>query len=232
MMIRREVPFSVQPADQVAWRGQIALPEQWRQLEVAERALLSIEQQQPPGQYALVRQDDFDRFQRLQSADHTGDGSEDAPVPTVGDRFGRGRGREEAAIAGPTAVVVHGQLALELERAARDERFAQQDARIVQQVPGGHVVRRVHDHVVRFEQGERVLARELCVVRLDFDLRVELLQLAVQVGQLHLVVVQHADPADTGTGQVEGGRAAEPAGTHHQHGGFLQLQLPLDPDLG
>ena len=55
--------------------------------------------------------------------------------------------------------------------------------------------------------------------------------LALQVGEIDDVVVDDADRADAGGGQVERGRRAEAAGTEQEHLGVEQLQLALEPDL-
>ena len=56
--------------------------------------------------------------------------------------------------------------------------------------------------------------------------------LALQVGGVDDVVVDQADRADAGRGQVERRRRAEPAGAEQQHLRVQQLQLAVDPDLG
>ena len=56
--------------------------------------------------------------------------------------------------------------------------------------------------------------------------------LALQVGGVDDVVVDEADRADPGRGEVERGRRAEPAGAEQQHLGVEQLDLAVDPDLG
>ena len=56
--------------------------------------------------------------------------------------------------------------------------------------------------------------------------------LALQVGGVDDVVVDEADRADAGGGEVERGRRAEPAGAEQQHLGVQQLDLAVDPDLG
>ena len=55
--------------------------------------------------------------------------------------------------------------------------------------------------------------------------------LALQVGQVDLVVVDDAERADAGRGEVQGGRRAEPAGADQQHLRLEQLLLALEPDL-
>ena len=49
--------------------------------------------------------------------------------------------------------------------------------------------------------------------------------LALQVRQLHAVVVDDADRADAGGGQIQRERRAKPAGADHQHARGLQLRL-------
>ena len=55
--------------------------------------------------------------------------------------------------------------------------------------------------------------------------------LALQVGEVDLVVVDDAERADAGGGEVERGRRAEPAGAEQQHLRVEQLGLALEPDL-
>ena len=56
--------------------------------------------------------------------------------------------------------------------------------------------------------------------------------LALQVGGVDDVVVDEAERADPGGGEVERGRRAEAAGADQQHLRVQHLQLALDPDLG
>ena len=56
--------------------------------------------------------------------------------------------------------------------------------------------------------------------------------LALQVGGVDDVVVDEADRADAGGGEVERGRRAEPTGAEQQHLRVQQLQLAVDADLG
>ena len=49
--------------------------------------------------------------------------------------------------------------------------------------------------------------------------------LALQVGQLDVVVVDDADGADAGGGEIQRQRRAEPAGADDQHARGLQLRL-------
>ncbi len=55
--------------------------------------------------------------------------------------------------------------------------------------------------------------------------------LALQIGQIDPVVVDDAERADPGGGEIEQQRRAEPAGADHQHARRQQLFLPLLADL-
>ena len=56
--------------------------------------------------------------------------------------------------------------------------------------------------------------------------------LALQVGDVDDVVVDDAERADAGGGEVERGRRAQAAGAEQQDLGVEQLPLALDADLG
>ena len=55
--------------------------------------------------------------------------------------------------------------------------------------------------------------------------------LALQIGQRHDVVIDHAERADAGGGEIHQRRRAEAAGADHQHGRFLQRGLAGAADL-
>ena len=63
------------------------------------------------------------------------------------------------------------------------------------------------------------------------DVRRGVNDLALQVGQRHDVVVDHAERADAGRGEIHQRGRAETAGADHQHGGFLQRGLAGAADL-
>ena len=56
--------------------------------------------------------------------------------------------------------------------------------------------------------------------------------LALQVGGVDDIVIDEAERAHAGRGEVEGGRRAEAAGTKQQDLRVEQLELALEPDLG
>jgi hypothetical protein len=63
------------------------------------------------------------------------------------------------------------------------------------------------------------------------DALVRVRHLALEVREVDDVVVDDAERSDSGGGQVERGRRAEPSGAEQQHLGVEQLQLPLEADL-
>src|SRR5581483_3758446 len=56
--------------------------------------------------------------------------------------------------------------------------------------------------------------------------------LALEIRRVDAVVVDDAEPADTGRGEIERRRGTEPAGPDQKDARFEQLQLALFPDLG
>ena len=55
--------------------------------------------------------------------------------------------------------------------------------------------------------------------------------LALQIAQFHRVVVGQRDVADTGTGQIQRHRRAQPASTNHQYPRCSQPLLAFDIDF-
>ena len=82
---------------------------------------------------------------------------------------------------------------------------------------------------MRVERGER-LARALHLRRADAVGRVD--DLPLQVGEADHVVVDDADRADPGGGEIERHRRAEPAGADDQHARRLEALLAGAADLG
>ena len=57
------------------------------------------------------------------------------------------------------------------------------------------------------------------------DVRRGVNDLALQIGQRHDVVINHAERANAGGGKIHQRRRAEAARADHQHGSFLQRRL-------
>ncbi|MHC2583757.1 hypothetical protein ACVMHR_008496 [Bradyrhizobium diazoefficiens] len=81
---------------------------------------------------------------------------------------------------------------------------------------------------MRIESGN-ALGRALDLVPADIGRRMD--HLALEVGQRHHVVIDHAERADPGGSQIHQGGRAEPAGADHQHGGPLQRGLARAADV-
>jgi len=127
----------------------------------------------------------------------------------------------------------------------------QDHAGVVEGVARGEVVAPVHDHVVVRDQVEHVLGREARAVLHDVHVRVErserlarrlglehaeargiVQDLALQVRGVDRVLVDDAERADTGRGQVERGGRAEPSGPDQEHFAVEQRELTLLANLG
>jgi hypothetical protein len=123
---------------------------------------------------------------------------------------------------------------------------AQEHAGVVDEVAGGEVVGAVDDQVVVAEDLHDVGRVQAGVVGANRDVAVEALEhrlgrldlrdadgllavqdLALQVRQVGLVVVDDAEGADASRGEVERGRRAEAASADAEHAGVEQLLLTL-----
>ena len=175
----------------------------------------------------------------------------DAGLGAGGDELGRRRLGEEALVAGAAAGRVEERdLAFPLAHRGGDERAAGGDAGGVDEVAGGEVVAAVEDEVVGRDEAGGGGGVEAEGVRLDGDVRVEageraggalglgradlgggVQHLALQVGEADRVVVDDAEGADAGGGEVEERRAAEAAGADDEHAGGLQALLAGAADL-
>ena len=172
-------------------------------------------------------------------------------APHDGRQLGRRRHGVQAAVARAVVRLEDGELAVEPEDRGRHHGDVEPHRRVVEQVARREVVDAVDDHVVavddlhdvggvqadgvlddldvRVERGDRRLGR-VDLRRADRLRRVD--DLALQVGEVDLVVVDDAERADARGGEVERGRGAEPAGAEQQHLGVEQLGLALGADLG
>ena len=131
-----------------------------------------------------------------------------------------------------------------------DQRLAGEVAGVGDQIAGGEIVGAVGDNVVARNQLERVRRREPRHMRFHRHMRIEPLNrglravhlahadvgrgvdhLPLQVRQRHRVVIDHAERADAGGGQIEQHRRAKAAGADHQHARGLELGLPRAADL-
>ena len=143
------------------------------------------------------------------------------------------------------------ELAVEAEDRGGDDRDVQPDRGVVEQKPRREVVETVDDDVVALDDLHDVGGVEPDGVLDDVDVRVDrgdrllggvdlgdadpvrrMDHLALQVREIDLVVVDDADRADPGGGQVERGGRTEPPGPQQEYLGVQQLLLALGTHLG
>lgn len=136
------------------------------------------------------------------------------------------------------------QLAFEAQHRGGDQRSAREHTGIRQQEARGEIVGAVADNVIVLDQVEHIVGVETRAVRLELHLRVDGVRrpgsrcdlrladpvsgvgdLALQVRQLDLIVIDDPDRANAGRRQIQRQRRAQPAGTDHQHPRRLQLRL-------
>ena len=132
-----------------------------------------------------------------------------------------------------------------------DHGNAGHDGGIVQGVAGLEGVRPVQDHVVAVDQPRDVLLSKHLLVEDDVHVGIERVDrptcglclllthpvgrvddLALEVGQVDDVEVDHADRANARGRQVEGRRRTETARADQERLRVQQLLLPLGADLG
>ena len=178
--------------------------------------------------------------------------AEHAALGAARGQLGRGRLREEAAVAGALVRLEDRHLALEAEDRAVHDGDAVPDRCIVQEIARREVVGAVDDHVPALaEDPVDVLRREALLEDLDGDVRVQRLDrplgrvglrlaetvgrvddLALKVRLVDRVVVDDPERADAGGCEVERGRRAEPARADQEDARLEKLELPLLADLG
>ena len=221
------------------------------QVERAKAHAQRIHEQQPSGEALSDSEDELERLGRLNRADDSRQHAEHAALGAARNESRRWRLAEETAIARRICGREHRCLSLEAIDAAVHVRLAEQHARVVHEIARLEVVGAVDDDVVRPDDLERVARCERRLVRLDLDVRIEILDavarrvelaladraravkhLALQVRGIHDIEVHEAERADAGRGEIERGGRAEPAHTNEQHARALELLLSLEPDFG
>ena len=143
------------------------------------------------------------------------------------------------------------ELPLEAEHGGGDQDLAGGVAGVVEGEPGLEIVAAVGDRVIagdevgdivriqprgmrdqpdfRIDRGHR-LGRAVDLRHADPVGRVD--DLALQVGEIHRIVVHHADRAHPRRGEIEQERRAQTAGAAHQNAGLQQLLLADAADFG
>jgi hypothetical protein len=134
-----------------------------------------------------------------------------------------------------------GQRSVEHAEGCRDQRLAGKETRIRNQIAGFEIVRPVEHQVVTADQRHRVVSIEPRGVRRKPDVGIERMNLpggavdlapadvrrgvndlTLEIGQRDDVVIDRAEHADAGRGEIHQRGCAEAARADHQHGCFLQ----------
>ena len=142
------------------------------------------------------------------------------------------------------------QLAVEAQDGGGDQGFFREIGGVVDQEPGFEIVGSVGDQIVLRHEVERVFRRDAFEMGDQGDVRVNggqgrlgtfhlgcadrrrlMDDLALQVGQVDRIVVDHADGADPGGGQVQQHGRSKPPGADDQNPARQQLGLADAADL-
>ena len=220
-------------------------------LDLGERGAERVVEQQAPDRGVADAEDQLDDLGGLQQAHRAGQHAEHAVGAAGGRELGRRGLAEQAAVAGAVVGLEHRQLAVEAEDRGGHDGDLQAHGGVVEQVARGEVVDAVDDHVVALDDLHDVGGVQAHRVLDDLDVGVERVDrllggvdlgdadalggvdhLALEVGEVDDVVVDDAERADAGGGEVERGRRAEAAGAEQQHLRVEQLLLALGADLG
>ena len=148
------------------------------------------------------------------------------------------------------ARVEHGDLPLPADGRAGNQRRAGGEAGGVHRVAGGEVVRAVQHHVRRRHRRREGRAFQLGGAGFDACVRVDALDgtrrglhlrrahrlqvvddLALQIGEIHAVVIHQVQIADAGGGEIQRRRRTQAAQPHHQRPCAEQRLLPGDVHL-
>src|SRR3990172_7551336 len=187
----------------------------------------------------------------LDGPDHAGDDPEDARFLTGRHHAGRRRYLEQAAVARALARHDRHHLSLEAEYRGAHERFLEHDAGVVHQIPRRKVITAVHDNVVVADDVHDIAGRQPLLVRDDLHIVVQRLKgllrgirlehadaacvmryLALEIGHLDPVVVDHADRPHARGRKIVSERRTEPSGSHEPHLGLKDLLLALASHFG
>ena len=107
----------------------------------------SVQQNQSADQRLTDAEDQLHRLERLNTSHDSGQHAEDASFGAGGNQAGRRRLPKEASVTRALFGIEHRRLSLEPEDGAVDVGLSQQNAGVVDQIPGWEIVRAVHDDV-------------------------------------------------------------------------------------
>lgn len=148
------------------------------------------------------------------------------------------------------AGIEHAQLPFELLYRAVDQRFAEFDAGIVEQIARRKIVGAVDHDIHVLQQGFDIAGSHACLQRFDLHAWIErgnalrgradlgdadavfhMQDLALQIAAVHHIVIGDPQVADPGGSEIERRRRAKSACTDQQHARTRQALLAFEPDL-
>ena len=208
--------------------------------------------QQLADQRLTNSQDQLDRFGCLDRPDRAGQNAEHTRFGAAWNQVRRrGRG-EQAAVTRPLFGIEHAHLSLEAKNAPIDQRLAEHNRGIIQQVARREIVGAVHDDVIGRQDFQRVLAstaasawvsnRDMGVdaaqpqrCRIDFghaERALAVHDLALQIGDIHHVKIhQPRLPTPAAARYIEIGLPNPPVPTTITRA-CLSLSCPSRPTWG
>src|SRR5258706_11789746 len=161
------------------------------QLDLAERRLERVEEQVAPDERLADREEQLQRFVRLDRADDTGEQTEHAGLGARWRELRGWRGGEEAAVARTLMRAEDGDLSLEAIDASVHDRLVPLHRRVVEEIARREVVGTVDDHVVVRDDPVDVVAREPLLVWDDRHVGVQRLERLLRGEGLRLAQALH-----------------------------------------
>lgn len=213
--------------------------------------LLRVEQQQSPDQRLTEVHDDFERLGSLCGADDADQGREDTHGRTH-DFIKLLIRWKQAGITGRAGVtrIKHADLPVKRDSGTRDQRHGMLDASLIHGVASGEVVTAVEHNGGGVHQLRQSFSLKTFLDGDDLDLRINLLQglparldlgladalcgvqnLTLQVGEVHLIIINQRNLADTCASEVKRGGRPEATGTDNERMCLVDFLLSIDADL-
>jgi len=194
--------------------------------------------------------DELDRLHGLNRAHNPGEWAQHAHVRLLPDGAGGRRFGIEAAVAAASREEDR-DLTFDAEDAAVDQGLLQEEGGVAQEIAGAEGIGPIEDEVVAAEEVHGVGLIHGTGSGFDADLGVESIEgalgrtglfpahvdrrvhhLALQVGEPNPIVVDQAQRAYPGGGEVQGRGGPERAHPHDQDARLQQAMLAADADLG
>ena len=239
--------------DQLGNRGLLSANRTVRilaQLEFPNVERESVQQNQSADQRLTDAEDQLHRLERLNTSHDSGQHAENASFGAGGNQTGRRRLAKEASVTWALFSIEHRRLSLEAEDGAIGVGLSQQNAGVVDQIPGWEIVRAVHDDIEITQYLQCVVRGEAGVEPLDLRVGIEVVDprlgrielrradgaravddLTLQIGHFDGVEVDQSQRSNACRGQIQRCRGAETPGSHEYDTGGFQAALSFEAYL-